>query len=145
MPSLRACPLRIRLRNQPARNDADDGGEADAEQIDAIIMRRKQPRENEHAQQPQQRREDVGGQIDAGLSDQHNAASPAGSFGECERREIGLVLLDRRADGLDRRAGEGRDRERDVVPCLRAAKQLVQFTSAEVRLVPIADAWRARD
>ena len=61
VPSFRACPLRIRLRNQPDQEGADDRGESDAEQIDAVIMRREQPRENEDAQQPQQCRKDVGG------------------------------------------------------------------------------------
>ena len=67
--------------SEPAdEEDADNRGEADAKQIDAIIMRREQPREDEYAQQPQQCREDVGGQVDAGLSDQHSAGSPAGSM-----------------------------------------------------------------
>src|SRR3954454_7416025 len=66
---------------EPAHQEnTDDGGEAGAKQIDAIIMRRKQPRENEHADQSQHRREDIGSQIDAGLPDQHSAAAPANSL-----------------------------------------------------------------
>ena len=68
--------------SKPSRQeDTDDGSKRQSKQIDAIIMRREQPRKNEHAQQPQQRREHVGGQIDAGLPDQHSAASPAASWG----------------------------------------------------------------
>ena len=54
----------------------------------------------------------------------------------------GDILLDRGADGLHRRAGEGCDREGDVI-LVGAAKQLVQFIAVELRLVPIADALGA--
>ena len=60
--------------------DADDGGKACAQQVDAVIVRLEQPGEDRDAQQPQHGREDVRRQIDARLSDQHNAASPVGSL-----------------------------------------------------------------
>src|SRR6202035_5682329 len=66
---------------KPARQkSADHGGKSNSEKIDAVIVRRKHPRENEDAQQPQQRRKDIGGQIDAGLPYQHSASSPAGTL-----------------------------------------------------------------
>src|SRR6185437_4078711 len=65
--------------SEPAyKKGTNDRGESNAEQIDTVIMRREQPREDDDAQQPQQCRKDVGGKIDAGLSDQHSASRPAG-------------------------------------------------------------------
>src|SRR5262249_850355 len=79
---------------EPAgKKDADDGGKANAEQIDAIVVRREQSREHEHAQQPQQCRKHVGGQGDAGLSQQHGGARPGGSVGETSGASVGSFSM----------------------------------------------------
>src|SRR5258708_8601149 len=57
-------------------------------------MRRQQTGEYEHAQEHQQCGEDVGGQIDAGLPDQHSAASPASSLeGATDARMASLSAI----------------------------------------------------
>ena len=43
-------PAQDQVAEPADQENADDGREANAQQIDAVIMRRKQPRENEHAQ-----------------------------------------------------------------------------------------------
>ncbi len=43
-------PAEDQVAKPADQENADDGSEPDAEQIDAVIMRRKQPREHEHAQ-----------------------------------------------------------------------------------------------
>ncbi len=53
------------------------------------------------------------------------------------------IFFDHGADSLHRRTGEGCDREGDVF-FIGAAKQLVQFGFAQLRIVPVTDALRAQ-
>ena len=117
-------PAQDQVAKPAYQEDADDRRKSNAEQIDAVIMRREQPRENEHAQQPQQRREDIGGQIDAGLSDQHSATSPRQVLWWRARRAGGRAFSSIAARmACNRRPGKGRDRESDIF-AVGAAEQL---------------------
>jgi len=106
-------------------------------------MRRKTAREMNTLNSPSRAERILAVRFDAGLPDQHCAASPLAGWSRIPAREWRRFPRSPRGC-IDRRAGEDAIEKADVV-LVRASEKFVQFVLAQSRMIPIADARRARD